>query len=247
MSNTPTPDSIFTLVQQMVRALADKKAGDLRVLKVSGKSTITDYLVLATGNSDPHLRALRIEVERVLDEVKHPICGMEVGGYGSGWTVVDAYQIMAHIFTPEQRGNYALERLWKDAESINISKLIEEPKSVKPETTLADEVAVAAKPVTQKVVVKKVAKKAAVKKVVKVAAIKKAVAVKKVAVAKKAVAAQPVVKKAAAVKKPVVTKKAVKKVVAVKKAVVVKKTVVAKKAVVKKVAAKKVVAKKSTK
>lgn len=217
------------------------------MLKVSGKSTITDYLVLATGNSDPHLRALRIEVERVLDEVKHPICGMEVGGYGSGWTVVDAYQIMAHIFTPEQRGNYALERLWKDAESINISKLIEEPKSVKPETTPAVDVAVADKPVTKKVVVKKVAKKAAVKKVIKVAAIKKAVAVKKVAVAKKAVAAQPVVKKAAAVKKPVVTKKAVKKVVAVKKAVVVKKTVVAKKAVVKKVAAKKVVAKKSTK
>ena len=247
MSNTPTPDSIFTLVQQMVRALADKKAGDLRVLKVSGKSTITDYLVLATGNSDPHLRALRIEVERVLDEVKHPICGMEVGGYGSGWTVVDAYQIMAHIFTPEQRGNYALDRLWKDAESINISKLIEEPKSVKAETKLAADVAVAAKPVTQKVVVKKVVKKATVKKVAKVAALKKAVAVKKVAVAKKAVAAQPVVKKAEAVKKTVVTKKAVKKVVAVKKAVVVKKTVVAKKAVVKKVAAKKVVAKKSTK
>ncbi|MCS6245264.1 MAG: ribosome silencing factor [Opitutus sp.] len=215
MSNTPTPDPIFTLVQQMVRALADKKAEDLRVLKVSGKSTITDYLVLATGNSDPHLRALRIEVERVLDEVKHPICGMEVGGYGSGWTVVDAYQIMAHIFTPEQRGNYALERLWKDAESINISKLIEEPKAVKSVATPAVEVVVAAKPVAKKAVVKKavkaVAKKTAVKKVVKAVAVKKPVAVKKVAVAKKAVVAKKVVKKA------VVKKAAVKKVVAKKR------------------------------
>ena len=227
MSNTPTPDSILTLVQQMVRALADKKAGDLRVLKVSGKSTITDYLVLATGNSDPHLRALRIEVERVLDEVKHPICGMEVGGYGSGWTVVDAYQIMAHIFTPEQRGNYALERLWKDAESINISKLIEEPKPVKVEPMLANEVALAAKSLTKKAVAKKVVKKVAGKKVAKVKAVKKAVVVKTVAVAKKAVAAKPVVKKAA-----------VKKVLVVKKAVVTKKTVVTKKAV-KKVVAKK--------
>ena len=247
MSNTPTPDPIFTLVQQMVRALADKKAEDLRVLKVSGKSTITDYLVLATGNSDPHLRALRIEVERVLDEVKHPICGMEVGGYGSGWTVVDAYQIMAHIFTPEQRGNYALERLWKDAESINISKLIEEPKAVKSVATPAAEVAVAAKPVTKKAVevkaVKAVAKKTSVKKVVKTVAVKKtvlkkAVAAKKVVVAKKAAVAKKVVKKAV-----------VKKVVAVKKAVAAKKAVVAKKAVkpfvvVKKVAAKKAVAKK---
>jgi ribosome-associated protein len=223
MSNTPTPDSIFTLVQQMVRALADKKAGDLRVLKVSGKSTITDYLVLATGTSDPHLRALRIEVERVLDAVKHPICGMEVGGYGSGWTVVDAYQIMAHIFTPEQRGNYALERLWKDAESIDVAKLIEEPKPVKAVEKPADEVAVAAKPVAKKSVAKKVVKKVAVKKVAKVAAAKKPVA------------------------KKVVKKAAVKKVAAVKKAVAVKKAAGVKKAVVKKVAAKKVAAKKSRK
>ena len=248
MSNTPTPDSIFTLVQQMVRALADKKAEDLRVLKVSGKSTITDYLVLATGNSDPHLRALRIEVERVLDEVKHPICGMEVGGYGSGWTVVDAYQIMAHIFTPEQRGNYALERLWKDAETINISKLIEEPKPVKAVATSSAVVAVAAKPVAKKAVevkaVKAVAKKIAVKKVVKAVAVKKPVAVTKVAVAKKAVVAKKVVKKA------VVKKAVVKKLAAVKKAVVAKKVIVTKKAVktvvvVKKAAAKKVVAKKA--
>jgi ribosome-associated protein len=265
MSNTPTPDPIFTLVQQMVRALADKKAEDLRVLKVSGKSTITDYLVLATGNSDPHLRALRIEVERVLDEVKHPICGMEVGGYGSGWTVVDAYQIMAHIFTPEQRGNYALERLWKDAESINISKLIEAPKPVESVTTSAAEVVVADKPVSKKAVevkaVKAVAKKTAVKKVVKAVASKKtvvkkavasktvAVAAKKAAVVKKAVVAKRVVKKAVVAKKAAVkTSAAVKKVVAVKKTAVVKKAVkpvvVVKKAVVKKVAAKKVVAKK---
>ncbi len=249
MSNTPTPDPIFTLVQQMVRALADKKAEDLRVLKVSGKSTITDYLVLATGNSDPHLRALRIEVERVLDEVKHPICGMEVGGYGSGWTVVDAYQIMAHIFTPEQRGNYALERLWKDAESINISKLIEAPKPVESVATPAPEVVVADKPAAKKAVevkaVKAVAKNPAVKKVVKAVAskktvVKKAVASKTVAVAKKAVVAKKVVKKAVVVKKA-----AVQAVTAVKKAV--KPVVVVKKAVVKKVAAKKVVAKKSRK
>lgn len=262
MSNTPTPDPIFTLVQQMVRALADKKAEDLRVLKVSGKSTITDYLVLATGNSDPHLRALRIEVERVLDEVKHPICGMEVGGYGSGWTVVDAYQIMAHIFTPEQRGNYALERLWKDAESINISKLIEAPKPVESVATPAPEVVVADKPAAKKAVelkaVKAIAKKTALKKVVKAVAVKKtvvkkAVASKTVAVAaKKAVVSKKVVKKAVVVKKAAVkTAAAVKKAVAAKKTAVVKKAVkpvvVVKKAVVKKVAAKKVAAKKSRK
>ena len=161
MSNTLPSDSTFTLLKQLVRALDDKKVGDLRVLKVGAKSTITDYIVLATGNSEPHLRALRIEVERVLDEAKQPIAGMEAGTYGSGWTVVDAYQIMTHLFTPEQRANYALEKLWKDAEVLAVADLIAEPKPAK-------------------AVVKSVAKKkTTVKKAVAKSAVKKAPAKKK--------------------------------------------------------------------
>jgi ribosome-associated protein len=166
---TPT-DSTFELLKKLVRALDDKKVGDLRVLKVSAKSTITDYLVLATGNSEPHLRALRIEVERVLDESKQPIAGMEAGTYGSGWTVVDAYQIMTHLFTPEQRQNYALEKLWKDAQVLSVAELVAQPavkKTVKKK--------VVAKKVTPKKAVKKtVMKKATGKPVKKVAAKKKA-------------------------------------------------------------------------
>jgi len=124
--------------------------------------------VLATGNSEPHLRALRIEVERVLDEAKQPIAGMEAGTYGSGWTVVDAYQIMTHLFTPEQRQNYALEKLWKDAEVLAVAQLIAEPK------------------VAKKAVVKKAAKKTVKAK----PAAKKAVAKKKTVVVKKKPAAK---------------------------------------------------------
>ncbi len=160
MSTTPPSDSIFTLLKQLVRALEEKKVGDLRVLKVGAKSTITDYIVLATGTSEPHLRALRIEVERVLDAAKQPIAGMEVGTYGSGWTVVDAYQIMTHLFTPEQRANYALEKLWKDAEVLKVADLIAEPKAVK---------APAKKPAAKKIAVKKAVKQVTKKAVVKVA------------------------------------------------------------------------------
>jgi ribosome-associated protein len=152
---TPT-DSTFELLKKLVRALDDKKVGDLRVLKVSAKSTITDYLVLATGNSEPHLRALRIEVERVLDEAKQPIAGMEAGTYGSGWTVVDAYQIMTHLFTPEQRGNYALEKLWKDAQVLSVAELVAQPAVAKQ--------TVKKKAPAKKIVVKKAVKKVAVKK-----------------------------------------------------------------------------------
>jgi ribosome-associated protein len=135
MSNTRTrpdtsPEATRELLRNVVIALADKKAEQLTVLHVT-QSDITDYLVLATGNSDPHLRALRIEAERILDTARAPIAGMEQGDYGSGWTVVDAWQIMIHLFTAEQRANYALERLWKDAEVIDVAKLVAPPKALK--------------------------------------------------------------------------------------------------------------------
>ncbi|MEI6053244.1 MAG: RsfS/YbeB/iojap family protein, partial [Opitutaceae bacterium] len=57
----------LALVKLCCQALDEKKAEDLRVMDVSDQSSITDFLVLATGNSAPHLRALRIEVERALD------------------------------------------------------------------------------------------------------------------------------------------------------------------------------------
>ena len=131
MPTKPTSDTTLPLLKQVVLALEEKKAGDLRVLHVGVKSTITDYIVLATGTSEPHLRALRVELEKVLDAVKAPIAGMDEGTYGSGWTVVDAYQIMVHLFTPEQRANYALEKLWKDAGTLDLVKLLAEPKPLK--------------------------------------------------------------------------------------------------------------------
>ncbi len=187
-------DTTLEVLRKLVRAIDDKKAESLAVLNVSKKSNITDYLVLANGNSEPHLRALRIEAEKVLDASGIPIAGMESGGYGSGWTVLDAYQIMLHIFTPDQRDNYALDKLWKDAEVIDIKKLLAEPKK---KTAVK-------KPAAKKAPVKKTtAKKPA-----------KTVAVKK-APAKKVAAKKPAVKKAAA-KKPTAKKPAVKKTAAKK-------------------------------
>lgn len=121
MSTVSVPDlPTIALLRTLVSALEDKKADQLKVLHVSGVSNITDYLVLATGNSEPHLRALRIESEKVLDAAKVKIAGMEQGGFNSGWTVVDAYQVMVHLFTPEQRQNYALDKLWKDADEVDL-------------------------------------------------------------------------------------------------------------------------------
>ncbi len=129
----PTDSSSdISLVRDVVRVLDDKKAADLRVLRVSAQSSITDYLVLATGTSEPHLRALRVELEKVLDGRKARIAGMDTGEPGSGWTVVDAYQVMIHLFTQEKRDEYRLENLWKDAEELSVSGLLN------PEAELAE-------------------------------------------------------------------------------------------------------------
>ncbi|HEY4246269.1 MAG TPA: ribosome silencing factor [Lacunisphaera sp.] len=110
------------LLPLIVQALDGKKAEDLRVLDVSKLSSITDYLVLATGTSEPHLRALRIEVERVLDEQKAKILGVDTTK-SSGWVVVDAFEFMVHLFTPENREKYRMELLWKDAEEVKLPSL----------------------------------------------------------------------------------------------------------------------------
>jgi len=110
------------LLKLVCRALDDKKAEDIRVLSVKDQSSITDYLVIATGTSDPHLRALRVELEKIIDAERVNILGMDTSE-GSGWIVIDAFDIMIHVFTPETREKYALENLWKDAEDVTVDEL----------------------------------------------------------------------------------------------------------------------------
>lgn len=118
------------LVKLCCRALDEKKAIDLRVLDVSEQSSITDYLVLATGSSEPHLRALRVELEKAIDATHTRIVGMEVA-QDSGWIVVDAFDVMIHIFSPDTRTKYGLENLWKDAVEVSVPKLLAVPKPKK--------------------------------------------------------------------------------------------------------------------
>jgi ribosome-associated protein len=115
------------LVKKCCRALDDKKAGELRVLDVSEQSSITDFLVIATATSDPHLRALRVELEKVIDATKTRIVGIETA-QESGWTVIDAFDVMIHLFSADRRAQYGLENLWKDATDVSVPKLLAVPK-----------------------------------------------------------------------------------------------------------------------
>ena len=126
-----TPDTL-NLVKLCCGVLDEKLAGDLTVLDVGAQSSITDFLILATATSEPHLRALRVELEKALDGAKVQIVGMDVA-QESGWMVIDAFDVMIHLFLAETRERYGLERLWRDASEVSVAKLLKpEPKARKP-------------------------------------------------------------------------------------------------------------------
>ena len=99
-------------------ALLDKKAEDLKLLYFGDKSPLTDCFIIATGTSDPHLKALRNNLEVVLKENKIETLSKD-RFQPSGWLILDAIDFVVHLFSKEQRENYALEHLWKDAEQLS--------------------------------------------------------------------------------------------------------------------------------
>jgi ribosome-associated protein len=126
MKKNAKPTAALKLAKLCCRALAEKKAEHLRVLDVSAQSSITDCLVLATATSEPHLRALRIELEKALDQAQTRVVGIE-SAQESGWAVVDAFDVMIHLFTQATRERFALENLWKDAREIPVVRLLGSP------------------------------------------------------------------------------------------------------------------------
>lgn len=104
-------------MQCALAAIEDKKGEAIRILDVRGKSTITDYLILVTGTSDPHVKALKGALDRALKDANVQLIG-EDRALNSGWLVVDAFDFMIHLQTEEMRDFYRLDQLWKDAPEV---------------------------------------------------------------------------------------------------------------------------------
>ncbi len=105
-------------------ALEDRKAIDLRILDVRGKSSITDFLIICSGTSAPHLRALCTSAEKALFSSPGKV-SRHREEFESGWVVTDGIDFVVHIFTEEMRELFRLEALWKDAPEIRASSLTE--------------------------------------------------------------------------------------------------------------------------
>ena len=105
------------LARKAKQAVLSKKGEDAVILDVRGLSTVTDYYLLATANSKPHLKALANEIEHKL-EMENVRCYRIAGSPESEWVVADYFDAVIHLFTPKMREYYALERLWSDAKRV---------------------------------------------------------------------------------------------------------------------------------
>lgn len=103
------------------RELADnKKAEDLIVLDVRKLSSITDYFVIATGTSEPHVRAIVDEIrDRLEAECQLAPRAMD-GALQTAWVVLDYFDVIVHVMRAEVREHYDLEGLWGDAPRIRV-------------------------------------------------------------------------------------------------------------------------------
>jgi ribosome-associated protein len=107
-------------VDLAVEALKSRKGEEILVMDLRELTDVVDYFVLCTGNSDPHVRALADAVTDTLEERDVKPWGVE-GYEGRKWVLVDAVDVVIHIFQKEAREFYRLERLWGDARMEMIS------------------------------------------------------------------------------------------------------------------------------
>ena len=104
---------------RIAKAAVDLKAENLVALDVRELTSFADVFILATGGSDRHVRAIADAVEEAVEELGERPLGIE--GYDEGrWLLLDLGDVIVHVFQPEVREHYDLERLWSEAPRLDM-------------------------------------------------------------------------------------------------------------------------------
>ena len=115
------------IAYEATRALDAKKGMNIRLLKVDEVSSLADYFLICTGTSNTHVKTLCDYAEYTLEQLGETMLGRE-GHRGNSWELLDFGSIVIHVFTEEARQTYNLERLWADAQQVDLKDIIvEEP------------------------------------------------------------------------------------------------------------------------
>ena len=110
---------------QVTKALDDKKGLDIKLLKIDEISSLADYFIICTGTSNTHVKTLCDYAEYTLEQLGEPMLGRE-GHRGNSWELLDYGSVVVHVFTEEAREFYSLERLWADAQQVDIQDIVKE-------------------------------------------------------------------------------------------------------------------------
>ncbi|RNC83734.1 MAG: ribosome silencing factor [Balneola sp.] len=108
------PDS-KNLVEIIIEGLRKRKAQDIVVLDVSELTTLTDYFVICSGNSDTQIKAIADSVEEELLEQTGEKAWKKEGLQARSWIILDFINTVVHIMSKEKREFYSIERMWNDA------------------------------------------------------------------------------------------------------------------------------------
>ena len=110
-------ESAEQTAREIALILEDKKAMNVEIVDIEGKTILADRFVIATGTSVTHIKALSGEVEQVMKE-RHQRLPGHIEGYSTGrWILMDYSDVIVHIFHAEDRDFYSLEKLWRTARS----------------------------------------------------------------------------------------------------------------------------------
>jgi len=116
--------SVREIAELAARTASDKKAKDIMALDIRGLSVIADYFVICTGNSETQVQAVAHEIKEKMHEANVDVKGTE-GVDQARWILIDLGDVIVHVFHKEDRDFYKLERLWKDAPTIEIEGIEE--------------------------------------------------------------------------------------------------------------------------
>ena len=111
------------IAYEVTKALDAKKGMDIKLLRIDSVSSLADYFLICTGTSNTHVKTLCDYAEYTLEQLGEPMLGRE-GHRGSAWELLDYGTIVVHVFTEEARKFYDLERLWADAEAVDLKEII---------------------------------------------------------------------------------------------------------------------------
>lgn len=116
---SPEDQAIFEQVKLAVRSADEKKASDIVVLRLSAITEFTDYFVICSGSSTRQTQTI---ADEVIDQLKaFKVRPLHTEGYNTGeWILVDYGIFVVHVFTEKSRQFYDLERLWRDAERVDV-------------------------------------------------------------------------------------------------------------------------------